>query len=119
MTITGTLLENVRGVSNATAVPATAPRTAAVKTSLRRIRIQFTATFCSRQTRKRKTGTSGGHNHEGLVTVRTTLVLLLAILTGTAVAGLAYAAGHSASEAAVTGIFALRGGTQFFHRLIT
>jgi hypothetical protein len=57
--------------------------------------------------------------HGGLIPVRTMLVLLLAVLSATVLAVLAYAARHNLAEAAAAGIFALAGGIEFFDRLIT
>ncbi len=56
--------------------------------------------------------------HDGLIPVRTMLVLLLAALSATVVAVITFAARHSVGEAAGPGIFALAGGIQFFHWLI-
>lgn len=57
--------------------------------------------------------------HGGLIPVRTMLVLLLAALSATMLAVLAFAVRHNLAEAGVTGIFALAGGIEFFDRLIT
>ena len=57
--------------------------------------------------------------HDGLIPVRTMLVLLLAALSATVVAVLAFAVRHSLAEAVVAGIFALAGGIEFFDRLIS
>jgi hypothetical protein len=63
-------------------------------------------------------------NHEDdepgtpLLTIRTTLVFLLAVLTGTGAGLLAYFASHAAAEAVLVGGGATAAAIRFFHWLI-
>jgi hypothetical protein len=55
----------------------------------------------------------------GLLTIRATFVLLLAVLAASVAAGLTWAARRNAAEAALAGFAVLGGGIRFFDWLIT
>jgi hypothetical protein len=62
---------------------------------------------------------SKSQSNGALLSARTALVLLFAVLAAVAVAGLLVADGHSLAAAVVVGIGALAGATKFFHWLIS
>jgi hypothetical protein len=55
----------------------------------------------------------------GLLTIRTTIVLLLAILAAATAAVLTWLTRHEAAEAVLAGLGVLAGGIRFFDWLIT
>lgn len=55
----------------------------------------------------------------GLLTARTALILVLAVLAAGVTAGLTWLAHRNAAEAALAGVAALAGGMKFFDWLIT
>ncbi|TYB47798.1 hypothetical protein [Actinomadura chibensis] len=57
--------------------------------------------------------------HKPLLTPRTALVLLLAVLSGIGAGLLALAADHGAAESIMTGCGAAAAGVPFFDQLIT
>ena len=54
-----------------------------------------------------------------LLPIRTAVILVLAVLTGTAVAGLLLLDGQSLAAAVLAGLGALAAGIKFFHWLIS
>jgi hypothetical protein len=56
---------------------------------------------------------------DALLTIRTTLILLLALLAGVGAAVLTALADHSGFEAALVGLGAFAAGIKFFHWLVT
>ena len=55
----------------------------------------------------------------GLLTIRATVVLLLAIMAGATAAGLTWLTRRNAAEAVLAGLGVLAGGIRFFDWLIT
>jgi hypothetical protein len=59
------------------------------------------------------------NTRNGLLSVRTALVLLLALLAAGGAGALTLLARHSLAEATLAGLAALAAGMRFFHWLIT